>query len=100
MEEREERFYEPEDQEVWCQIVSSRNDKETSLTHHARTIRLPTQESTKITPKDIVILEGKSYGISPLEKELWAAKEFWRQEKQSFPGMSPIIGYQIPNGQP
>lgn len=76
MEDREERFYEPEGQEVCCEIVPSRNDKETSPTHHARTIKLPTQDPTKITPKDIVMWKGKSYGISPQDKELWAMKEF------------------------
>lgn len=76
MKDREERFYKPEDQKVCCEIVSSRNDKKTSLTHHARIIKFPTQDPTKITPKDIVMWKGKSYGISPLDKELWAMKEF------------------------
>lgn len=42
--------------------------------------------------------KGKSHSIPPTNKEVQTFKEYYKWEKNSSQGMSPLVGYPIPSG--
>lgn len=92
-----ERLSEPEDQGVYCQIVSPRN---VSNNNHEV---LPTWLSIHdFLNKDATSGHANTYreSSSASHKELQATKECWKQKKSSSPRKRTTTGYPIPSGQP
>lgn len=96
---RAERLWEPEDQEIPCEIVFWKCQK--SYTHEGSAAWLPKPDLNKYnTNRQANIEDGNLMEATHIQRHRWSStKKAWEWEKYFSSGMSPVVGYPIPSDQ-
>lgn len=96
---RAERLWEPEDQEISCEIVFWKCQK--SYTHEGSAAWLPQPDLNEYnTNRQANIKDGNLMEATHIQRHRWSAtKKVWEWEKHFSSGMSPVVGYPIPGDQ-